>query len=975
MREWQVEDGLPDSTINTILQDRTGYLWVGTNRGLARFDGMRFLNFDSSVTEGLAGNRISCLMEDSAGNLWIGTRGGGISVYRGQRFFNIGTKVGRTLSVTAMAQDGAGKIRIATTDGGWWEAVISGSGAVDLRPSAFTGGLRSNGFTGIAGDVPLAQMLVRDHEGMVWGAITGGLSHLADGGWSAPVAVPGLLMFQAKRDGGLWLADRKGLETWSSGTGLKRLGNLPSEGPFGSGHWAKTIFEDHSGTLWLGTVQNGLLWRLPDGRWENPVKYGGLFQNAISCITEDRQGSIWIGTDNGGLYRLRERLASVLVLPNSPTQTNVLSLFRSHDGTTWIGTGGDGLYHCQDGALTHYGTDEGVLDGNVTAVVEDRHGVLWLGTEGGLFNNQGGKFHRVTYAGPMPKVVLSLFEDSGGRIWALGYGSFGAVGEDEGEVKWYTRDDGLTSPDVRTMVEDGHGGYWLGTVGGGLHHLKDGRLEPYKLEGLDCRNVVSLLRDREGTLWICTYEEGLAWIKDGKAMKVTTADGLASNIIGHLAEDRDGGLWATSVRGLMRIRKSDLLSYRAGQERPLAVMTFGVHEGMYTQPCSGGTEPCLSWDAEGRLWVPNMKAVAIVDVNKVISAEPERIPVLIEDLQVNGVDRASSPEEAAEIPYDRNRIDFHYASLDLAAAESVRFRYKLEGWDTEWVNAGLERVAHYAALPAGNYRFRMMAGGRSGTWTEAATPVDLKIVPRIWQRGWFLLSIGALVLGATAVATRLIYKKRVRRELDRLRQIHLVEQERVRIARDIHDELGASLAQIALLADMGEAGLDNSEKARRNLNTIARRSRSAVVSLDEIVWAVNPENDTLQRVVDYLCRMANEASEESPIRCLTDAPQGLPMIPVSADARHNLTLAVREAITNAQNHSGATEINLHVAWNAPVLSVEVVDNGHGFDVQSPGGHGNGLENQRARMKQIGGSVELESRPTGVRLIFRVNLEP
>jgi signal transduction histidine kinase len=484
--------------------------------------------------------------------------------------------------------------------------------------------------------------------------------------------------------------------------------------------------------------------------------------------------------------------------------------------------------------------------------------------------------------------------------------------------------------------------------------------------------VVALFPDTDDTLWIGTYEGGLIRLRNDRFTTFTTRDGLANNVTGHFTDDAAGNLWIGSVRGLMRISKAALHTYSAGQARPLPCLTLTVSDGMFSQICSGGTQPVMAWANDGRLWVPNMKAIAIVDPAALPTAAPAR--VVLEERVVDGRIQPANSANVLRVPFGKNHLELHYTALRLSAPENMRFRFKLEGWDNRWVEAGAERVAHYSALPSGEYRFRVMAGGRDGEWTEAPVPLVVRVIPRFWQSGWFQAAGALAGLALIAALVLIPARRKARRDLERLERAHALERERARIAQDIHDELGAGLAQIGLLADLGQGETADPGETRRSLVGIGQRARASVMALDEIVWAVDPGNDNLPRLADYLCRLAEECFENTAIRCQREVPTGLPRVPIQADTRHNLILAVKEALTNALRHAHAPVVSLRLIWNDPNLVVLVEDNGSGFDPAHLSDLGNGLCNQRTRLRRIGGTVELTTQPgMGTRVLFQVPL--
>jgi signal transduction histidine kinase len=295
--------------------------------------------------------------------------------------------------------------------------------------------------------------------------------------------------------------------------------------------------------------------------------------------------------------------------------------------------------------------------------------------------------------------------------------------------------------------------------------------------------------------------------------------------------------------------------------------------------------------------------------------------------------------------------------------------------DDDWVEAGAQRSASYSRLSPGDYRFEVTACHQFGEWSTPAAALSIAVTPFVWQQWWFRIGAGGTLLAGVAASIRRWERKRVRQRVEYLERQHAIERERIRIARDIHDELGAGLTQIGLLADLGHGEAVAPEQVREHLEKIQTRARGAVTALDEIVWAVNPRNDNLTRLADYLCRVADDCFEAGVTRCRKEVPTNLPPRPVTAELRHNLILAVKEALTNALRHAGARTVWLRLTWSEPELVVTVEDDGCGFDPRQQTAQGNGLRHQALRMKDIGGEVEVESvSGRGARVRFRVVLD-
>jgi len=363
------------------------------------------------------------------------------------------------------------------------------------------------------------------------------------------------------------------------------------------------------------------------------------------------------------------------------------------------------------------------------------------------------------------------------------------------------------------------------------------------------------------------------------------------------------------------------------------------------------------------LWFPNQRSLAVFDPAEV--SQPGRaLAPLVEEVVADGQSLQPDAEGSLHLRSGARRIEFHYTLPDLRAPERLRFQYHLEGGDMGWTEAGNQRVAYYGLLAPGDYQFRVKAGGVAADWSEVSGAVQLTIVPRLWER-WSVRVAGALtLLGATLAGGWAVGRARLRRRLVLLERQQALERERTRIARDIHDELGAGLTQISLLSGMTAANARAEAGMRAQSEKIAGVSRSLARTLDEIVWAVRPQNDNLEHVVEYLGQLTRDLCDGSGVQCLFAVPSEVPVVEVSANARHNLVLACREAVTNVLKHSGATEVHLQVRLEPGALAVEILDNGRGFQEADANPRRSGLTNMRQRLSEIGGTCEFGRSPMG-----------
>ena len=478
---------------------------------------------------------------------------------------------------------------------------------------------------------------------------------------------------------------------------------------------------------------------------------------------------------------------------------------------------------------------------------------------------QGDRFESLGELSRITAPVVALYEGRQGELW-IGT-TAGLQRYEAGKITWSAGKEKLVSPDVRAIAESPDGALWFGMLGGGLGRLKAGVLQQFrKPDGLSSDFVLALYPEADGTLWIGTSDNGLCRLRQGKFATISAAQGLLANVISQIADDGAGNLWMGSHHGILRASKSDLNRCADGQVKSVRCLSYGKAEGLASQKCSGAFQPGVCKTADGRLWFPTSRGLAVIDPrNFTTNTVPP--PAVIEELMVEGQpvklpapatgDR-SAAAAALAIPAGKQRFAIRYTGLSFAAPEKVHFRYKLEGLEDDWVDAGTRRSVEYSYLRPGTYRFRVLACNNDGVWSDAEASLAFKVLPRFWQAWWFQAGAGFVAAGAISLGVIELTRRRGRRKLELLERQRALERERARIARDIHDDLGASLTRISLLSQSVRAELDDTHAAAADVDQIYTTARELTRAMDEIVWAVNPKHDTLDSLVAYLGRFAQK---------------------------------------------------------------------------------------------------------------------
>jgi signal transduction histidine kinase len=541
----------------------------------------------------------------------------------------------------------------------------------------------------------------------------------------------------------------------------------------------------------------------------------------------------------------------------------------------------------------------------------------------------------------------------------------------------------LPVADASALAQDPQGAIWCGFTQGGLARVVDGKVTLFRQkDGLPSEVIQCLLSDSDGALWIGTADNGLARFKDGKFTHVGVSHGLVDNAICHILDDGLGYFWLSTHHGLQRIAKAGLNRCADGLAPALEGQVYDHNDGLPIIEFTGGLHAAGCKTADGRLWFSSSKALVSVDPAR-IRINPTPPPIVIESLLVDGQSAAEpASREPARLSPDHQRLEFRFSGLSFVAPNKVLFKYRLEGIDRTWVDAGTKRTAFYSHLPAGNYRFRVIACNNDGVWNSEGVALAFTVLPFFWETWWFIGSCALLVLAGVAVLVRYITRRRMQKRMEELERQSALERERARIAQDIHDDVGTSLIRIAMFSQPERNELDHPQQTAAVLSRIYSTAREMTRALDEIVWAIDPRHDTLDSLVGYMGRFAQELLGAANIRCRLDVPVEVPAWPLTAEIRHNLFLAFKETVNNTIKHSSASEVRISLEVRAREFVLVLRDNGRGFDRSQPPANtagriasGNGLRNIERRIARIGGRFEISSqfgKGTEVSFVIPVN---
>jgi signal transduction histidine kinase len=627
---------------------------------------------------------------------------------------------------------------------------------------------------------------------------------------------------------------------------------------------------------------------------------------------------------------------------------------------TGAGTDGAGVFRYNGSEFKPYGGKGDAANLNVNVILEDTHTNVWIGSAGGFWRINGNQIESAAGPEPVMKNVQVIFEDRSGRLWLGSRNSLAC--QNRGIWERIRDTEGIIHSDIRSVAEDSHGAIWAAAYGQGLYRITEMQAEligTNHARGLAMACALHI--DRDGTLWIGAFGGGLMRYKDGAFTLWTSKDGLIGDEILALAEDDAGTLWMSSNQGIFGCSKLELEGHVLNGNLRLLCRQLLPEDGLSSLACSGIGQPAATRASDGKLWLCNNDALAVLDAGgrrkKVWPA-----PVLLDEVRVDNVPQALGDLKPLRVRASARRFEFHFTSPQVNSARGLLFRYQLEGMDSGWVDAGpqRERVASYSQLPYGNYRFRVMAGDEAAGWRELIPPLSLEITPRWWQSLWFRI-LGALsLIAAAGGAAALVERRKLGLRLRKLEMQQALENERRRIARDLHDDLGSQMTEIVLMGELAKRGDQTSNELSAQVRNLTQRIRELVTSMGDTVWTINPRNDSLPNLAAYLCDHAERFLSPTRVSCRLDVAEELPDVMLASQTRQNVFLVVKEALNNAVKHSDATTVSLRLWIQDGLLKIEVQDNGMGFDVHQPGVLGNGLNNIRIRMENLGGRARITS---------------
>jgi ligand-binding sensor domain-containing protein/signal transduction histidine kinase len=988
--------GLNSNEISSLYQDRAGNLWIGAWwGGVSKYDGRFLTNY--SVAQGLSSDVVNCIFEDNKGNIWIGTGDGGVNKFDGTYITHYSLKEGLGSSlVWTILQDKSGDMWFATGNG---LARFDGHSFTHYRSAQ---GLSERG----------VMTMFEDSNGNLWAGSHGGLARFdgqsflhctsAIGPKNEATEVLSIL----EEDGKIWFAtNNNGLFKYDG----QNISWYTTEGGLSSDLLTK-IMKDANGDIWIGTWNRGA--NKYDGK--SFTHFGveqGLGNELVPAILQDNRGNIWVAT-TAGVNKYDGKLFSQIM---PLRQEEVESVFADSHGNIWIGTGAGSCLNKYDGkSISRYTTGQGLASTTINQMIEDRYGNIWFGARAGVDKYDGSRFTNYsTKNGLINDVVFCLLEDKKGNFW---FGTENGLSKFDGQVFTnYSITLGLKGEGetIYSLMEDHLGNIWIGTDNNGVYSFDGTAFTHYDVDhSLSHPMVLGMMQDRNNNIWICT---GMGVNKfDGKYFTwYTTAQGLSNNIAKNLLEDNNGNIWVGTISGMNLFRSPTANSKEYFKKYTISegFLGGGTYENSITQDRNGNiwvgaTDRVTHYHPEGDIPdsippVIQLRSIAMFNENvNWLDAEKKMDSTIIlnngsrlKNFHFSGLTPWYHQPENLQLSYNNNYLSFQFIGITTYRSKEVRYQYFLDGFDENWSSITDQPEATYNNLPPGKYTFKAKAANSEGYWSKELN-YSFVIRPPWWRTWWAYLayatSFSIMIWMVTWYRSRQLKAENVRLEekVDKRtveleqslsERYHLIKKvesqeallkERLRISRELHDDIGSTLSSISIYSEVAKQRTEKGETTSEVLAKIGHASRELIGKMSDIVWSLNPNNESFEQLQNRMNAFAVMILSTRSILYHFTADDNLRMVQFTGEQRKNIFLIFKEALHNIVKYADCKTVDVTLSICNKNLVMLIKDDGKGFDVSKvarngiiPGElmGGNGIKNMQARAEDINAIINIHSK--------------
>lgn len=919
-RTYSIENGLSESVIHSMIQDETGFIWLGTGFGLNRFDGIEFKKWYEE--NGLPNNRVNALKQSRDGKIWIGTDAGlayleNDSIYTPDVFEPILASV-----VLSVYEDSEGSIWVATEGSGLWKYEKSGR---------FTNISNQHGYRNL-----MARAVVEDSSGVMWVGTSGGVFSY-DGinfrKYRSADGIPEVAVNEMKinEKDELWIATVAGLIAVKD-SGVSRYN---TEDGLNDSRLYSLSFTDENG-VWVGSESGASYF---DGEsFENYTSENGLNAVTVYETMVDREENIWLGTLGGGANIFLGELFQNYSVDTGLANNMIVGFEQDHLGNIWIATYGGGIHKYDGTDIEHFSQADGLIDDKVYVITEDSQQRIWIGTRSGISIFENGEFRNIPRSVFPFESIRDIFEDEeSGTYWIATYNS-GVIRFDGESYEQYNTNSGLLNNTVMDIKKDSEGRMVFATYGGAAI-LENGMFEHITIaDGLPNNGVIHVYIDDKDTKWFSTFS-GIASY-DGSSIRAISTDAQSSTISYFMLQDSNSRYWVGTNKGIYLFKPEQFFDAESTVERIKSFELFDRNQGLIANELNAGGSLVAS---DGTIWLGSVEGFSHFFPSRIDS---NRTPpgITFEEILMSGESQTNISDN--EYSHDENFLQISYTGLSFESPAQVLYEYRLRGLEEEWQTTR-ERTVRYTSLPPGDYRFQIRAYNADGVRSRDEARFSFVIQPPVWQQWWFLTLIGLAVIGLIIFYYRHF---RAKKQID-------IERMRVQIASDLHDDVGSSLTELALQTDFLQAG-QVSDEVKDTLKQLGDQSRKIVTSLDDIVWSIDARNDTAgdmtDRMQDYVNQIFRSGSPE--VHYHFDNLEMDDRLPVNI--KENIYLIFKESVNNIAKHSNANRVDITFAYDGKDFKLKVDDNG----TTSNGARksGQGLRNIKLRSERIGANAVLEN---------------
>ena len=917
-RTYSIQDGLSESVVNDLIQDREGYLWFGTGYGLNRFDGVNFENFFEE--SGLNHSKVLSLHETKDGKIWIGTALG-VNYMEGDSIYSpTSLSALKNSSVISIFEDKEAHLWFGTDGDGVWHYISD----EELVLYSTSQGLLSN----------QVRAMAESENGDLWFATRDGLTRLSNGNLRTFTMNDGLPEDRTRdvkidSGGNIWVATRNGISRFD-GEHFENYGIFNGIGD----PRVQTLSIASDNSVWVGT--EGGISQLKNGKFKNYTTTQGLSNNIIHSSIIDREGNVWFGTFGGGVSLFLGDYFENFNTESGLSNDLVTSIAEDENGLLWIATYGGGLMALSYGDFNYISTQNGLLDDRIYYIHKDSKNRLWIGMRDGLGYMYEGAIKTFSEEEFPFRKVRHVMEASNGDYWIST--------EDDGVIRFFetgyekiSEENGLASNNTRRSVEDDEGNIWVASYGG-VSRISGSTIQNFAIqEGVPNVQVMSIMKDKSGTIWISTFG-GVAWFDGVRFVNITNEDGLPDRVCYFITQDRNGFFWIGTNEGIAKLDIEKFYSENPN-EKEQSIQVLNTEQGLISNEMNLGA---VYEDKEGHFWFGSVEGVSHFNPEAYIG---NQVPPKVHILDFNASGRQYF-ESGFELSHNQNFVEINFAGLNFTAPKQVVYEYRMNGGiDPGWQRTS-SRSARYPSLPPGEYTFRVHARNSNGVWSEEIATMRFTIKSPFWMTWWFLALVISIVIGIIYLFYR---NYQILKMVD-------IERMRVRIASDLHDDVGASLTEIALQSDFLQASHAEPE-FKKSLNQIGKQCRHVVTSLDDIVWSIDARNDTLGDLTDRMQDYIINVLEPKNFMVTYDFEE-LRMdnkLPVSV--KENLYLIFKEAVNNIAKYSNGDEVIVSMESKNGEYEFKIYDNGDTGKGTKKTGHG--LRNMEMRAQRIGGIFNFE----------------